>query len=88
MSTDNKTFIISLRYMEPVEGTSYITAKSEEAAREKAEKLFSWHQQFEIVDVTESTDSQLVLDLKAEAEEAAFNQMIGLPTHPKKEDIN
>lgn len=90
MTEGNKTFIVSLRYLEPVEGTSYITAPNEEVAREKAAKLFSWHKSFEIVDVVESSEPQMILDLKAEAEEKMLDQFMNesFPTNPKKEDIN
>lgn len=90
MTEGNKTFIVSLRYLEPVEGTSYITAPNEGVAREKVAKLFSWHKNFEIVDVVESDEPQMILDLKAEAEEKMLDQFMkeSFPTKPKKEDIN
>lgn len=90
MTEGNKTFIISLRYFDPVEGTSYVTAKSEEEAREKATKLFSWHKDFQIVDVTETDEPQMMLDLKAEAEEEMIDRFMSeaFPTNPKKEDLN
>lgn len=91
MSSDNKTFICSIRYMEPVEGTSYITAKSEEDAKEKAQKMFSWRNQFEVIAIEESPDSQMVLDMQAEAQEQMdmLDKMgFEFPSNPKKEDIN
>lgn len=86
-----KTFIMNIRYMEPVEGTTYITAASEEEAREKANKMFELRHGFEVIGVEESPETQMALDMKAEAEEAyqiADALGISFSQTPKKEDIN
>ena len=61
-----KTFVVSLKYWDPVEGTAYFTADDEDDARAKALKLFAEHRDLEVVSVDESPVSQLEMDLSNE----------------------
>jgi len=65
MANNKKTFIVQMKYWEPVEGTTYITADSEEEARSKAMSLFDRHKDVEIAFIDESPMSQMELDFGA-----------------------
>lgn len=67
-----KTYVVSLKYWDPVEGTAYFTCDSPEEAREKCFELFKEHRDVEIVSIEESPISQLELDLR-DQERSHFN---------------
>ena len=58
-----KTFIVTIQYLEPCEGTTYTTAKTADEAKAKIEKLFSLRPGLKVCDVVESSVSQLELDM-------------------------
>ena len=64
-----KTYIVTIQYLEPCEGTTYTTAKNPKEAAEKIEKLFSQRQGIRVCDVVETPMTQLELDMEAHEDE-------------------